>query len=294
MGSNKPSPVVLWMQNRDFRTRLTSVCKAQTQTFICGFWRPIMQNSVLSTRITSLYGSQTSPVVLCMQTACLASELLVSMLSQPSSVVFACKTADFWTRITSLYGYKTSPVVLCMHNSAWLAPELQVSMGSSPHLWFCALKTATLELKLHVSMGPRPHLWFCACKTAWFSTRITSLYGSQPSSVVLDAKQRCTHNSVSFCALLAPELLVSMCPCPHLWLLHAKQWILVQSTSLYGYQTSLVVLCMQNGVIYTRMIKFTWVPDHSSVVLCLQNSDFKHQTYKSVWVPVLICSFEHT
>ena len=68
-----------------------------------------MQNNVISIRITSLYGSQ------------------------PSSVVFACKTAN-------------------------LGSELQVSIGPSPHLSFCAYKTATLGPDLQVSMGPSPHL----------------------------------------------------------------------------------------------------------------------------------------
>ena len=44
-------------------------------------------------------------------------------------------------------------------------------------------------------MCPRPYLSFCACKTA----------------------------------CLAPELLVSMGPNPHLWFLHAKQRILDQN-----------------------------------------------------------------
>ena len=47
---------------------------------ICDF---CMQNSDFWTRITSLYGTQTSPVILCMQKACLASEMLVSMGSSP-------------------------------------------------------------------------------------------------------------------------------------------------------------------------------------------------------------------
>ena len=34
----------------------------------------------------------------------------------------------------SFFAFKTAP----------LAPDLQVSMGPSPHLWFCALTTATL------------------------------------------------------------------------------------------------------------------------------------------------------
>ena len=125
-------------------------------------------NSVISTRITSLYGFQ------------------------PSSVVFAFKTATLWTRIASLYGCPRPHLSFCACKTAWLAPELLVSVGSSSHLWFCAFKTATLWPQLLVSMGPRPHLWFSACKTA----------------------------------CLASELLVSMDPSPHLWFLHAKQRLL--------------------------------------------------------------------
>ena len=74
-----------------------------------------MQNNVISIRITSLYGSQ------------------------PSSVVFVCKTATFGS-------------------------ELQVSMGPRPHLMFFAFKTAPLAPKLQVSIGPSPHLWFFQAK----------------------------------------------------------------------------------------------------------------------------------
>ena len=48
------------------------------------------------------------------------------------------------------FAFKTAP----------LAPELQVSMGPTPHLWFCAFKIATLASELLVSKGLRPHLWF--------------------------------------------------------------------------------------------------------------------------------------
>ena len=65
------------------------------------------------------------------------------------------------------------------------------------------------------------------------STRITCLYWSQPSSVVFGCKKAriiCLYGSqtspVSFCASktarLASELLVSTGPCPHLWFLHAQ------------------------------------------------------------------------
>ena len=75
-----------------------------------------MQNNLISITITSLYGSQ------------------------PSFVVFACKTAT-------------------------LGPELQIPMGPRPHLWFFAIKTASLAPELQVSMGPSPHLWFCTFTT---------------------------------------------------------------------------------------------------------------------------------
>ena len=68
-----------------------------------------MQNNVISITITSLYESQ------------------------PSSVVFACKTAN-------------------------LGPKLQVSMGPRPNLRFFAFKTATLAPELQVSIGLSPYL----------------------------------------------------------------------------------------------------------------------------------------
>ena len=69
------------------------------------------------------------------------------------------------------------------------------------------------------------------------SVRITSLCGSQPSSMVLACKTATSGPElpVSICprphlwffafktAPLAPELQVSMFPTPHLWVLHAKQ-----------------------------------------------------------------------
>ena len=75
-------------------------------------------------------------------------------------------------------------------------------MGPRPHLWFFAFKTATLAPELQVSMGASLHLWFLHAKqrlldqnykSQWvpallcgfcmqnsdFRIRITSLYGSQ-------------------------------------------------------------------------------------------------------------------
>ena len=101
-----------------------------------------MENSVNSIRISSLSGTE------------------------PSSVVFGCKTATFW-------------------------PELQISMGPRSHLSFCACKTAWFAPVWQVYMGSSPHLCFFLHVNIDFRTRLTSLYGPQTVSVVLS-----THNSV--------------------------------------------------------------------------------------------------
>ena len=80
-------------------------------------------------------------------------------------MVFCIQNCAISTRIASLYWSQTSPVVFALKRVT-LAPELQVSIGPSPHLWFFDAKTMRLAPELLISMGPRPHLSFCACKTA--------------------------------------------------------------------------------------------------------------------------------
>ena len=106
-------------------------------------------------------------------------------------------------------------------------------------------------------MDSSPHVWFCACKSA----------------------------------TLAHELLVSVGPSPHLWYLHAKQRLLYEHTSLYGFQTSTVASCIQNSVISTRITYFYGFQP-SSVVLCIQNSDLRTKI-ACLWVPDLTCDFLH-
>ena len=130
-------------------------------------------------------------------------------------------------------------------------------------------------------MSPRHNLSFCAWKTAW----------------------------------LSPESLVSMCPSPHLWILHAKQRILDQNFSLYGsqpwsavfaYQTAsfgpelkvsmgprpyLYFLCMQNILISTRISRLYGF-QHSSVVMSTHNSILNTRINRPYWFqlsPVVLC-----
>ena len=193
------------------------------------------------------------------------------------------------TRMTTLYGFQPFTCGFGC-KTAWFAPEWQDYIATSHHLWFCACKTAPLGLELQVSVGQRPHLCFfmqnsdfktrltsvlgfqpspvvLSMQSSDFSTWIASLYGSQPSSVVFACKT----------ATLGLELQVSVGPRPHLWFLHAKQRLLEQNynylcvtalicgfcihnssfwtriSSLYGSQTSSVVLSTHNCVLNTRI-----------------------------------------
>ena len=109
-------------------------------------------------------------------------------------------------------------------------------------------------------MGPRHHLSFCACKTVWFALEWQVYTGSS------------THLNFFQCktATLWPDLQVCMGPSPHLWYLsmHNQRAFGSRITSLYGYKTSPVALCMHN-------------------------SAFWNMNYKSLWVPALICGFVH-
>ena len=56
-------------------------------------------------------------------------------------------------------GYLTSPVVLCMQNNV-ISIRITSLYVSQPSYVAFACKMATLGPELQVSMGPRPHLWF--------------------------------------------------------------------------------------------------------------------------------------
>ena len=145
-----------------------------------------MQNSDFWTRITSLYFSQTWPAILCMYKSILSIRITSLYGSQHSSVVFACKTATFGsahkslsvpdltyhfehtknvisTRITSVYGFHPSSVVLCILNG-----DLRTKIAC-----FYGSQTSPVVLCMQYSV---------------ISNRITSLYGFQPSSVVFACK----------------------------------------------------------------------------------------------------------
>ena len=215
-----------------------------------------MQNSAFWTRVTSLYGSQPSPVVLCVENSNFSTWITSLYGSQPSSEVFACKPATF-------------------------GPKLYVSMGPRTHLWFSAWKTACLASELLVSMDPSPHLWFLHAKqrllgqkykylcvpalicgfcmhNSAFWTWISSLYGSQTSSVILS-----THKCVLYTRI----------------------------KRLNGFQPSPVVLCMQNSDFSTWIASLYW--SQPSSVFLHAKQRLLDPNNKSLWVPDITYRFVH-
>ena len=124
-----------------------------------------MQNSDFCTRITYLYGSLTSPVVLCMQNSVLTTRI----------------SSSLWVP-DLIYGFGAN-------KTACLALEYQVYIGSSPHLWFCACKTETYDQNYKSLSVPALICGFCK-QNSDFMSRIISLHGSQTSPVDL-CKQNC-------------------------------------------------------------------------------------------------------
>ena len=75
---------------------------------ICGFW---MQNNDFWTRLISLYGSQTSSVVLSSHNSVLSTRVSRLYWFQPSPVILCMQISGFRTRITSLCGSQTPPEI---------------------------------------------------------------------------------------------------------------------------------------------------------------------------------------
>ena len=140
----------------------------------------------------------------------------------------------------------------CGCKTAWFAPEWQVYMGSSLHLFvFFSCKTATLWTRLSKTVwGPDLiYLQFCAWKPMqlWLVPEIACLYGSWNSLCdFLHAKHRAFCIRITSLYGSQSSSVVSV---------HSKQRLIGTSeiTNLYESQTSLVVLCRQYSVISSRI-----------------------------------------
>ena len=137
-------------------------------------------------------------------------------------------------------------------------------------------------------MGPRHDMSFCAWKTAWLAPELLVYMGPSPHLRNLHAKQRLLDPNNK--SLWVPDLTCPFVHAKHLDLRQKIKSILVPAvicgfsmqnsnfrtrpTSLYGSQTSSVVLSTHNSVLCTRINRLYWF-QLSPVVLCIQNSGFR-------------------
>ena len=207
------------------------------------------------TRITSLYGPQTSPMVFCIQ------------------------NGDFSTTIASLYRSQNTSVALCMQNRV-ISSRITSLYGSQPSFVFFACISATLGQELQVSVGPRPHLWFFAFKRRLEHQNCKSLW-VPASSVVL-----CIHNSAimtrinSLCGSQSSPVLLYM----------QNNVISIRPTSLYGSQPSFVVFACKTAA-FGPEIQVSLECQTSPIVFCIQNGDISTRFLR---IPALICGFVHS
>ena len=109
---------LLWKLGSSLFIPALCLRKLQSHVFVLS-----KRRVVPTTRIASHFGSQPSPVVLCIQ------------------------NSDFSTTIARLYVSPPWSVVLCKQNCVLIAPKLQVSTGPRPHMCISAWKTACLATK---------------------------------------------------------------------------------------------------------------------------------------------------
>ena len=171
------------MQNSVLITRITILYGFQPSSVLF-----CIQNRDFRTRIASLSGSQTSPMTLSMKNRVLINRINCLYRSQTSSMNLCKQNSLLSTKITSLYGSQPSSVVFPC-KTATLGPELQVSIGPSTHLWLVHSKQRLYNQNYRSVRVPALVCGFVHSKSV-FSTRITSLYVSHLSSVHL-----CIQNS---------------------------------------------------------------------------------------------------
>ena len=174
----QPSSALFFMQNSDFRTRLKSLHWSYTSSVVLS-----THNSVLSTRIKGLNGFQPSTVVSCMQISDFNTRMASLYGFQLSSVVLFMQNSDFKT---NLYWSQPSSVVFAC-KTATFGPAYKSLWVQDITCRFVHAKQRDEHLN-HLSLYvPALICGFCMQNNT-FWTRITSLHGSQTSYVIFAYK----------------------------------------------------------------------------------------------------------
>ena len=145
-----------------------------------------MENSVIITWITSLYVSQPSSVVFACKTAHFDPEF--QSLWVPALIwSFCMPNSEFWTRITSVYGSQTLPVLLCMRHSL-ICTRISSLYGFQHSSVVMSTHNSVLNTRINRLYWFQLSPVVLCIQISVISTRNTRLYGSQPSCVVFGWK----------------------------------------------------------------------------------------------------------
>ena len=155
-------------------------------------------------------------------------------------------------------------------------------MGPRKNLLFCECKTALLAPELLVSMVSSPHLWFLRTPNSVHRTRTSSLCGLQPSPVVLCLQKGDFRTRIA-CICGAQTSPVVLCI--------QNSVISTRNTSLYESQPSSVVFACKTATFGQELQVFMGSRPH--LVFCVCKTAALDQNYKSLWVQALICVFVH-
>ena len=98
-------------------------------------WFCAFKTATLAPQLQVIYGSQTSPVDLCMQNSMPTITSASHYGSQTSSVDLCKQNSLLSTRLTSFYWSQTSRVDLCKLNSVF-STRITSQYGPRSHLWF--------------------------------------------------------------------------------------------------------------------------------------------------------------
>ena len=159
----QPSPVVLCMQNSDFRTRITSLCRSKTPpvVFAC-------KTSTSGPEQQMSMGARHDLSFCACTTACLESEILVSIGSRPHLCCFFCiQLSDFRTRIACLYGSQPSSVVLCNQKTD-LRTRIACLYGSQTSPVILCMQYSVISIRITCLYGSQHLSVVFACRTATF------------------------------------------------------------------------------------------------------------------------------
>ena len=264
-----------------------------------------MQNSVLRDKIACLYAYQSSPVIFCMQISDFSTWNTSLYWSQPSCVVFACKTATFGP----VYKSHWVPDITCRFVHAKQRDEhLNYLSLCVPTLICCfCMQNSVLRAKIACLYGSQSSPMIFCMKNSVPSIRITSLHGSQVLCVVYGCKtatfgpekqiSMSPRHNLSFCACktawFAPELLVSMGSSLHLWFCAFK-------TATFG--AILQVSIESRPHLSFCACKTAWLASELLVSrgpsphLWFLNAKQRllGQNNNSLWIPELTCGFVRT